>query len=145
VGRRFTFNTAIAAVMELSNHLSRHEGRSPQDRAVLDEGWKAIVRLMAPITPHICEALWEQLGESVALTATAWPVVDEAARERSAVTLVVQVNGKLRGKVTLPVGASRDEATEAALAEANVKRHTKGQTVRKVIHVPDKLLNIVVT
>jgi leucyl-tRNA synthetase len=145
IDRRFTFNTAIAAVMELSNHLSRFEDRSPQGRAALDEGWKAIVRLMAPVTPHICEVLWQQLGEPEALTATAWPVADESARERSAITLVVQVNGKLRGRVTLAPGAGREEASAAALAEPNVQRHTEGKAIRKVIHVPDKLLNIVVS
>ncbi|NND45615.1 MAG: leucine--tRNA ligase, partial [Xanthomonadales bacterium] len=91
VGRRFTFNTAIAAVMELSNDLARFDDNSAQGRAVLDEGWKAIVRLMAPVTPHICEVLWERLGEQTPLTSTPWPEVDESARERSTVTVVVQV------------------------------------------------------
>ncbi len=144
VGRRQTFNTAIAAVMELSNHLGRFEDRSPQGRAVLDEAWKAVVRLMAPITPHICETLWEMLGEKDAVVNTAWPVVDETARVRDQVTLVVQVNGKLRGRIELSPGADEETAMAAATAEQNVQRHLEGKQVRKVIYIPNRLLNIVV-
>jgi leucyl-tRNA synthetase len=144
VGRRCTFNTAIAAIMELTNNLSRFGDGSEQGRAVADEGWKAIVRLLAPMTPHICEALWEALGETVALTDTAWPVADDAARERSSTTVVVQVNGKVRARLELATGCDRDTATAAAMSQANVQKHLEGKEVRKVIHVPDRLLNIVV-
>ncbi|MBT8061494.1 MAG: leucine--tRNA ligase [Gammaproteobacteria bacterium] len=143
IERRYTFNTAIAAVMELSNHLARFDDATAQGRAVLDEGWKAIVRLMAPITPHICEELWLVLGETTPLTSTAWPVVDESARVRSSVTLVVQVNGKLRARLDVPAGISKEEAQSQALSEPNIMRHVEGKTIRKVILVPDKLLNIV--
>ena len=143
VGRRQTFNTAIAAVMELSNHLGRFEDRSPQGRAVLDEAWKAIVRLMAPITPHICETLWELLGGQGSVVNTPWPEVDETARVRDMITLVVQVNGKLRGRIELAPGSDEDHAVSAAMAEANVSRHTDGKTIRKIIYIPDRLLNIV--
>jgi leucyl-tRNA synthetase len=145
IGRRQTFNTAIAAVMELTNHLGRFEDRSAQGRAVLDEAWKAVVRLMAPITPHICETLWEQLGCAGSVTDTAWPAVDESARERDLVTLVVQVNGKLRGRIELAPGASQDEALAAAMDEQNVARHTEDKQIRKVIYIADRLLNIVAT
>ncbi len=145
IGRRQTFNTAIAAVMELTNHLGRYEDRSPQSRAVLDEAWKAIVRLMAPITPHVCETLWEMLGETGSVVNTAWPGVDEAARERDMITLVIQVNGKLRARVELAPGSDKENAMFAAMAEPNVTRHTDGKTIRKVIHIADKLLNIVAT
>jgi leucyl-tRNA synthetase len=144
VGRRQTFNTAIAAVMELCNHLGRFEDRSPQGRAVLDEAWRAVVRLMAPITPHICETLWEMLGESDSVCNTPWPEVDESARVRDLVTLVVQVNGKLRGRVELAPDAGQEQAMAAATAEPNVQRHLEGKQVRKVIHIPNRLLNIVV-
>jgi len=144
VGRRYTFNTAIAAVMELTNHMSRFEDRSAQGRAVLDEGWSAVVRLLAPIVPHICETLWEMLGEGVPMSEAGWPAVDESARVRSAITLVVQVNGRLRARIEAPPGAGREDVQERAFAEPNVQRHVEGRTVRKVIHVPDKLLNIVV-
>jgi leucyl-tRNA synthetase len=144
VGRRQTFNTAIAAVMELSNHLGKFEDRSPQGRAVLDEAWKAVVRLMAPITPHICETLWEMLGQQGSVVNTAWPGVDESARVRDQITLVVQINGKLRARVEMPPGSDEETAMAAAMAEPNVTRHTDGKTVRKVIYIPDRLLNIVV-
>jgi leucyl-tRNA synthetase len=144
VGRRQTFNTAIAAVMELSNHLGRFEDRSPQGRAVLDEAWKAIVRLMAPITPHICETLWDMLGEKDSVVNTPWPEVDETARVRDQITLVVQVNGKLRARMDLAPGSDEEQAMAAAMAEQNVTRHTDGKDIRKIIYIPDRLLNIVV-
>jgi leucyl-tRNA synthetase len=144
VGRRQTFNTAIAAVMELTNHLGRFEDRSPQGRAVLDEAWRAVVRLMAPIVPHICETLWEMLGETDSVCNTPWPEVDESARARDMVTLVVQVNGKLRGRVELAPDADQEQAMAAATAEQNVQRHLEGKQVHKVIHIPNRLLNIVV-
>jgi leucyl-tRNA synthetase len=144
IGRRQTFNTAIAAVMELTNHLGRFEDRSPQGRAILDEAWRAVVRLMAPITPHICEILWEMLGETGSLVNSAWPEYDEKARVQDQVMLVVQVNGKLRARLELSPGCDEETAMEAAMAEQNVVRHTSGKDIRKVIHIPDRLLNIVV-
>jgi leucyl-tRNA synthetase len=144
VSRRYTFNTAIAAIMELTNHLSRFDARDAGGRAVVREAWLAIVRLLAPITPHICEELWAELGGEGRLYNTAWPQADEAARERLQVTLVVQVNGKLRARLELEPGASREQALEQAMSIENVQRHIDGKAIRKVIHVPDRLLNIVV-
>jgi leucyl-tRNA synthetase len=144
ISRRYTFNTAIAAVMELTNLLARYEDESTQARAVLQEAWQAVVRLLAPISPHICEVLWEMLGGATPVSLASWPVVDEAAREKSQVTLVVQVNGKLRGKLELEPGAPQEAALEHAMALENVRRHIGDKSVRKVIHVPDRLLNIVV-
>jgi leucyl-tRNA synthetase len=145
VGRRNTFNTAIAAMMELSNHLARHEDRSVQDRAVLDEGWQSIVRMLAPVTPHICEELWSIMGHEELLANSTWPEADESARVKTSITIVVQVNGKLRAQFETVPGASREAVQEIALAEANVQRHIEGKAIRKIIHVPDKLLNIVVS
>ena len=144
VGRRQTFNTAIAAVMELTNHLGKFEDNSPQGRAVRDEAWRAVVRLMAPITPHICETLWEMLGEKDSVVSTPWPVADESARVRDQITLVVQVNGKLRSRIELAPGSDQETAMAAAMAEQNVTRHMEGKAIRKVIYIPDRLLNIVV-
>ncbi|NNK33320.1 MAG: class I tRNA ligase family protein, partial [Xanthomonadales bacterium] len=144
IARRYTFNTAIAAIMELSNHLARFESKGPQSRAVVREAWMAIVRLLAPIVPHITEELWAALGGEGPLYSAPWPEVDEGARERSRVTLVVQINGKLRARLELAPGAGKDEAVEQAMAVENVQRHVDGKTVRKVIHIPDRLLNIVV-
>jgi leucyl-tRNA synthetase len=144
ISRRYTFNTAIAAVMELTNHLARFKTDNEQSRAVVQEAWINVVRLLAPITPHICEVLWDSLGGQGPLCEAAWPVPDEAARERLQVTLVVQINGKLRARLELEPGASKDQALEQALAIENVQRHMDGKEVRKVIHIPDRLLNIVV-
>ncbi len=144
ISRRYTFNTAIAAVMELSNHLARFEADSPQSRAVLQEAWINVVRLLAPITPHICDVLWDRLGGEGPLCQAAWPVTDEAARQRTQVTLVVQINGKLRARLELEPGASQEQAMESALALENVQRHMEGKEIRKVIHIPDRLLNVVV-
>ena len=144
ISRRYTFNTAIAAVMELSNHLARFDTHSAQSRAVVQEAWMSIVRLLAPITPHVCEVLWTALGGAGTLEEAGWPAVDESARERMQVTLVIQVNGKLRAKLELQPGAAKDLALEQALAIDNVQRHMEGKEIRKVIHIPDRLLNIVV-
>jgi leucyl-tRNA synthetase len=144
ISRRYTFNTAIAAVMELTNHLARFKTDNEQSRAVVQEAWINIVRLLAPITPHICEVLWTSLGGTGPLCEAAWPVPDEAARERLQVTLVVQVNGKLRARLELEPGASREQVLEQALAIENVQRYMDGKEVRKIIHIPDRLLNIVV-
>jgi len=145
ISRRYTFNTAIAAVMELTNHLAKFDAQDGQSRAVVQEAWLNIVRLLAPITPHICEELWASLGGDGPLYNAAWPVADETARLRTRVTLVVQVNGKLRARLELEPGATQEQALEEALAIDNVKRHLDGKAVRKVIHVPDRLLNIVVS
>ena len=144
VRRRYTFNTAIAAIMELCNHLARFEDRSVEGRAVLQEAWEAVVRMLNPITPHICEELWEALGHSEPLYAVSWPQADDSARVRQQVTLVVQVNGKVRARLDVEPGLDQEAALERALGMDNVKRHVEDRSVRKVIHVPDRLLNIVV-
>ncbi len=144
IARRYTFNTAIAAVMELSNHLAKFKSGDAQSCAVTQEAWMAIVRMLAPIAPHVTEELWTALGGEGSLYCAAWPKVDEAARVKSQVTLVVQINGKLRAKLELAPGASQEEALAQATAIENVQRHMGGKQVRKVIHVPDRLLNIVV-
>ncbi len=144
ISRRYTFNTAIAAVMELSNHLAKFDDDSEQGRAVMHEAWLAIVRLLNPITPHICEALWAELGETSALYQAPWPEVDESARVRQQVTVVVQVNGKVRARLELEPGIDQDAAMAVAMENENVQRHVEDKTVRKIIHVPDRLLNIVV-
>ncbi len=144
VGRRHTFNTAIAAVMELVNNLGRFKDDSDAGRAVVREGLEATVRLLAPIVPHICQALWQALGHQQAVIDAHWPVADESALKRDSLQLVVQVNGKLRGKISVASGAEGDEVKAIALADSNVSRFIDGKTVRKVILVPGKLVNIVI-
>ena len=144
MGRRYTFNTAIAAIMEFCNQLLRFKPADDNQRALAQEAWEAVVRLIAPVTPHLSEALWRKLGCDGSVFDAGWPEVDEAALVRALVTLVVQVNGKVRGRIEVAPGADRDSVQAAALADANVARFVDGKTVRKLIHVPDKLLNIVV-
>jgi leucyl-tRNA synthetase len=144
ISRRYTFNTAIAAVMELTNHLARFEDDSQQGRAVLHEAWLAVVAMLNPITPHICETLWEALGETSQLFQGPWPQADDSARIRSRVTMVVQVNGKVRARLEAEPGLSEESAVALALDSENVQRHMDNKPVRKVIHVPDRLLNMVV-
>ena len=143
-GRRYTFNTAIAAIMEFCNHLARYQAGSAATPGLCREAWLAVVRLIGPVTPHVAEALWQSLGQSGSLFEAGWPVVDEAALVRQSVTVVVQVNGKVRGRVELPPGSSREQIEQLALAEDNVQRFVADKTIRRVIVVPDKLVNIVV-
>jgi leucyl-tRNA synthetase len=144
IGRRYTFNTAVAAVMELLNTLVREQDATPQGRAVKQEAFESIVLLLAPMTPHICEALWHALGHAEPVMTVRWPQADAAALVRARIEIVVQVNGKLRGRVSVAADADRDSVERAALDEPNVRRFIEGRTVRKVIVVPGKLVNVVV-
>jgi len=144
-GRRYMFNTAIAAVMECSNHLSRFEVENQASLAVAREGWTALVRLIAPVTPHISQALWTALGRDGDILDAAWPVVDESALVQQKITVVVQVNGKVRGRIEAAPGTSRDALQQQALAEENVSRFVADKEIRKIIVIPDKLVNIVVS
>lgn len=141
-GRRQTFNTAVAAVMELCNEVSRHEGDSAEDAGVVHEALSAAVLLLAPIVPHISEALYSVLTGQRILSA-AWPAVDEAALARDEIDIVIQVNGKVRAKIAVSADASKDDIQEIALAHENVQRFTEGTTIRKIIVVPGKLVNVV--
>ena len=143
VSRRLTFNTAVAAVMELMNSLSKFVDVSPQGLAVTQEALEAATLLLAPITPHICHELWSQLGHQNAVLDAAWPEVDESALVKSSQQIIVQVNGKLRAKLELPSDLQKDALETAALENENVQRFIEGKTVRKVIVVPAKLVNIV--
>ena len=143
VGQHHKFNTAIAQVMTLMNVLEKAPTASEPDRALLQEGLETVVLLLAPITPHICHELWQQLGKTGDIIDAAWPSVDESALVQDTLTLVVQVNGKLRGQIDVPASASREEVEAAARANENVLRFTEGLTIRKVIVVPGKLVNIV--
>jgi len=144
IGRRTTFNTAIAAVMELTNALSKFEDTSPQGLAVAREAVEACVLLLAPITPHACHSLWQQLGHAEPAIDAQWPAVDETALVRDSIELVVQVNGKLRARLEVDADADKATIEDQALAAENVQRHIEGKSVRKVIVVPGKLVNIVV-
>ncbi len=144
VGRRYTFNTAVAAIMELMNKLQKAATESDQNLAVLSEGIHAVVALLNPITPHLSQHLWRELGHSTELEQTIWPSVDQAALVEDEKLVVVQINGKVRSKVTVAIDATQDEVMALARAEENVQKYLEGVELRKVIYVPGKLLSLVV-
>jgi leucyl-tRNA synthetase len=144
IGRRHNFNTAIAACMELLNAVGRFEDATPAGRVVRHEALEIIVRVLAPIVPHLCHALWQALGHERAVVDERWPEVDPAALAQDTVEMVVQVNGKLRGRIRVASGAAESDVRTAALGAEHVERFVAGKPVRKVIIVPGKLVNIVV-
>jgi leucyl-tRNA synthetase len=144
IGRRRTFNTAIAAVMELLNALGKYAQSTPQDRSVMQEALDIAVLALSPIIPHVTHAMWRELGHRTALIDEPWAVVDTAALEQSTVELVVQVNGKLRARISVAADADENTVREAALADANVQKFVGSGAIRKVVVVPGKLVNVVV-
>ena len=144
IGRRQTFNTAIAAIMELMNKLTKAPLENEQDRAVMAEALSAVVRMLYPITPHICFELWQALGNENGIDTAEWVKADGSAMIEDEKLIVVQVNGKVRGKVTVAVEADEESVKSVAFADENVKKFTDGQQIVKVIYVPGKLLNVVV-
>jgi leucyl-tRNA synthetase len=146
--RRQIFNTAIAAVMELYNELNSFTGNNDiqdggQNQAVFQEAVEAMVLLLAPIVPHMSHVLWQHLGHEGAVIDATWPTHDEEALVKDTIQIVLQVNGKLRAKLDVSADISKEDMEAAAMADANVQKFTEGLTVRKVIVVPGKLVNIV--
>ncbi|PJE77946.1 Leucine--tRNA ligase [invertebrate metagenome] len=142
--RRLTFNTAIASVMELINLTAKFSDGSEQGRAVLNEALEIAALVLAPIAPHAMHAVWQAMGHSEPVISARWPVVDESALVYDSVVMVVQVNGKVRVKLEIAKGLEKDVVEVLALKQPNVVKFTEGKTIRKVIVVPDKLVNIVV-
>lgn len=143
IERRQTFNTAIAAVMELCNDISKFDDQTPQGLAVTQEALEAAVLCLTPIVPHITHALWATLGHQTNVSDASWPILDESALVKDELTIVVQVLGKKRAEITVSVNTTKDDIEAAALAHPNVQKFTEGKTIRKVIVVPGKLVNIV--
>ncbi|QJA06819.1 leucine--tRNA ligase [Thermosulfurimonas marina] len=145
---RLHFNTAIAAVMELVNALEDTLKEVPEGApgalSVFKETLRTIVLLLSPMTPHLAEELWQALGEKGLVAEASWPIWDEEAAREEEITIVVQVNGKVRDNLHLPAGVSEEEVRTAALSSERVKRHLEGRHIRKVIYVPGKLINFVV-
>ncbi len=144
IGRRSSFNTAVAAAMELLNAVNKLKDESDSDRAVVHEALEAVVLMLSPIVPHICHVLWQELGHETPLIDQAWPDVDESALEADMIEIVVQVNGKLRARISVPADADKDAIESMAIADGNVQRFVAGNDIRKVIVVPGRLVNIVV-
>jgi leucyl-tRNA synthetase len=130
--------------MELLNALGKFDDRSAQGRAVMQEALEIVVVGLSPVVPHACHTLWHELGHAGAVIDERWPAADPAALVRDEIEVVVQVNGKLRGRVTVPASAGEAAVREAALADAGVQRYIDGKAVRKFIYVPGKLANVVV-
>jgi leucyl-tRNA synthetase len=130
--------------MELVNALNKFEDDSANGRATRQEVLEAIVLMLAPIIPHASQALWNELGHNDDIVVAAWPVIDESALQQDAIEMVVQVNGKLRGKLSVAATASKEQVEALALADENVQRYLEGKPVKKLIVVPQKLVNIVV-
>ena len=144
IGRRHSFNTAVAASMELLNAVQKHSTDSKSGHAIEREALDAVVVMLSPMVPHICHALWEELGHESALIDQRWPEVDETALEQAQVEMVVQVNGKLRARISVPVDADKETIQSLGLADDNVQRFVDGAEIRKIIVVPGRLVNIVV-
>jgi leucyl-tRNA synthetase len=144
-GRRQTFNTAIAAVMELMNAYGKVEGDDAITRSVRQEVLENVTLLISPIVPHICQALWAELRKDGVIENAAWPSADHSAMVQDEVELVVQVNGKLRGSITVAKTMAKEAIEQHAVAQPFVQKYLEdGSTVRKIIVVPNKLVNIVV-
>ncbi len=144
IGRRHSFNTAVAAAMELINAVGRFDDPGPVGRAVVREALEAVVLMLSPMVPHICHALWQALGHDTLLVDEPWPSFDASALAQETIELVVQVNGKLRGRVSVAAGAGNDAVLELALADPNVRRFVEDKAIQKTIVVPGRLVNIVV-
>ena len=143
IGRRHAFNSAIATMMELNNALLRFEDNSPQGMAVRQESIEIMLKALSPVIPHLCHHLWAELGNKEAMVESLWPKVDESALIQQEVQIVVQVNGKLRSKLVVPLDAERQSIQEMVLAEKKVARFTEGKTIVRFIIVPNKLVNVV--
>ncbi len=144
IGRRNTFNTAIAAIMELMNHLNKAKLDSIEDKAVMIEAVRSVILMLTPITPHLCHHLWLQLdNNNKSVEDVSWPTVDKTALIEDEKLIIVQVNGKLRAKITVSADASKESIESLGLSNENVVKFTEDKTIRKVIYIPGKLLNIV--
>ena len=144
MSRRHTFNTAIAANMETLNALAKFEDDSSNGQIIRQEVLETVVLMLAPIIPHICQQLWQHLGHSDDIVTAAWPVFDESALQQDNIELVIQINGKLRGKLSVAITASKETIEAMVLADEHVQRYIEGKPVKKLIVVPQKLVNIVV-
>ncbi|TQV85451.1 leucine--tRNA ligase [Aliikangiella coralliicola] len=144
-GRRHAFNTAIAAIMELTNAISKFDAddQNEMDKAVVKHALDNAIILLSPVAPHMAQALWQASGKETLIVDQAWPQVDEAALVKDEILIILQVNGKVRGKVSVAADASKDEIESLAMENENVAKFVEGKTVRKVVVVPGRLVNIV--
>ncbi|WMY95147.1 MAG: leucine--tRNA ligase [Arsenophonus sp.] len=144
ISRRYAFNTAIAAIMTFMNKLTQSPEENEQDRALIQECLDAIIRMLAPIIPHVCFIMWKKLGHLDDIDHTPWPVADKEATKEDTQLIVIQINGKTRGRVTTLFNTSEEETLKIAIQEYNIKKYVKNMNIRKIIYIKNKLLNIIV-
>ena len=144
IGRRYKFNTAIAAVMELLNAINKFKNENQEGKVVIQEALESIVLLLSPITPHICHALWGELGHKEALIYSSWPKMDETVLVKNEVELIIQVNGKLRSRITVDIDTPQETIEAMVVADKNVLRHVEEKLIKKMIYIKGKLVNVVV-
>jgi leucyl-tRNA synthetase len=138
------FNTMLAALMELTNYLMKEHERRKVTSSALKESIDSLLLLMAPTAPHLAEELWHRTGHSYSIHNQSWPEWDEELAKDAEITLVVQVNGKLRDRITVPASITEDEARKLVLERPRVKAYTQGKEIAKIIYVPGRLVNLVV-
>ncbi|HET9843891.1 MAG TPA: class I tRNA ligase family protein, partial [Gammaproteobacteria bacterium] len=143
VGRRYTFNTAIAAIMELINDLTSFTSNTEIDKSIKHETLEIVLQMLSPIVPHITHHLWHALGHESTIADAVWPQVDLEALIKESIELVIQVNGKVRGKLEVPIHADQKAIESAVIENDNVKKHIEGKNIKKIIIIPNKLINIV--
>ena len=144
VGGRFNFNTAISSIMELVNEMYRYKEADEVNPGLLGKACKDLILILSPFVPHICEEMWEHIGQLESVSAMKWPEFDEEALVRDSVEIVVQINGKVKEKLMVAASADKDELEKIALESDKIKSLTAGKQVVKVIAVPGRLINIVV-
>lgn len=146
IGNRYQFNTAIAGIMELVNDMFTNKeelAKTENGKEILSSAMATVITLLSPITPHICEEFWHDLGFDTSVCSEPWPLYKEEALEKDVLTIVIQINGKLRGKIDVPSSAGKEEIEKIAQEEPNIQKHLEGLTIRKIIVIPQKLVNIV--
>ncbi|MGP1954636.1 MAG: leucine--tRNA ligase, partial [Arsenophonus sp. NC-QC1-MAG3] len=144
IGRHYAFNTAISTIMEFMNKLTRASHYSEQDRALIQESLEVIVRMLSPIIPHACFVMWKALGHQEDIDNAPWPVADEQVKIDNTKLVIIQVNGKVRGRITIDINASEDAVLTIAMQEYGVAKYLKGMSIHKVIYISGKLLNLIV-
>ncbi len=144
MGGRFSFNTAISALMELVNEMYKYKEMENRNPSLLKEGVETIITILSPFIPHVAEELWSMIGKEGSASDISWPDFDESALVKDEIEVVVQINGKVRGKLTLSANVTKEEMEKIALEDARIKELTEGKTIAKIIGVPKKLVNIVV-
>jgi len=144
IGRRYKFNTAIAAIMELLNIVNKYKDTSNEGKLVIQEALESITQLLSPITPHICHALWMKLGHKKPLIYSMWPKAEESVLQKNDVEIIIQINGKLRGRLVVNVESNQKDIEKMVMSDVKIMQYLEGNTIKKFIYVKGRLINVVV-